>query len=63
MLDIIKTIDASKEVIKEICLVGFANDEEKIEKFYNSYIKKKIKFYSMFRFLRKKKTIVSVVYF
>ena len=41
MLDIIKTIDVSKEVIKEICLVGFANDEEKVEKFYNSYIKKK----------------------
>ena len=41
MLDIIKTIDVSKEVIKEICLVGFSNDEKDIENFYNSYIKEK----------------------
>ena len=50
MVDIIKTIDVSKEVIKEICLVGFANDEEKLKN-------------SITLILRKKKIIVSVVYF
>ena len=31
MLNVIKTIDVSKEVIKEVGLVGLANDEEEPE--------------------------------